>query len=661
MGKRSIFFRNILSSISIKLKTKAVKHVLIFGFIAMALSCGRSTTKEADTNAGSGATMYYNGDIITMAGDSATYAEAIVVKDGKILFAGARDEAMKQAGMGHSMVDLEGKTMMPGFIDAHGHIYTTADYKRYAFLRGDNVKNIPQLIAELKRFASEMNIPKGEFILGNGFDATLLEEKRSPTVDELDQVSTDHPVYIVHASGHMGVANHKALELVGFNESSKDPEGGKIMRKEGSKQLSGMLEENAHFFLWDKVPGLDEKTGAQYMKLALEQSVAAGLTTVQDAGVKPNQLPVLVECAKKNVFNIDVVGLVADVFSDQLRTLYTSATNTPIQTVIPGPKMSSFTEEGIREGKAYLKEYNGNFRIAGLKMWMDGSPLAGTALLRDPYTAKYPGKSKDYKGFTNATDEDLFKFLDRWYPTEYIIQVHVNGDGTADQFLNVMDKVIKKHGKKDQKVVMIHCSLVQEDQIVRMKEMGIMPSFYSTTLSEAAESFQLQIGDRINRMQPAGLGAKHGLVYTIHNDAPLIPLEMVPLIWSAVNRKSKLSGKVFGPEYALTPYQALLAVTRYAAYQLGEDKSKGSIEAGKRADLVILDKNPLKVAKDDIRGINVMTTIKDGRKVFEKSKAVARVQQASMHADLADDPCERLYHGKKIAMLESKKIGNTRQ
>ena len=629
-----------------------MNKLFILGFIILALSCGRSTTKEADAIA-DGATMYFNGDIITMAGDSASYAEAAVVKDGKILYAGAKDEAMKQAGKGHSMVDLEGKTLIPGFIDAHGHIYITADYKRYAFLRGEKVKNIPQLIAELKRFAAEMKIPAGQFILGNGFDATLLEEKRSPTVEELDQVSTEHPVYIVHASGHMGVANHKALEMMGFNPASKDPDGGKIMRKEGSKELNGMLEENAHFMLWDKVPGLDQNSGAQYMKLAMDQAVASGLTTVQDAGVKANQLPVLVECAKKDAYPIDVVGLVADAFSDQLRTLYTSPSNTPLQTVIPGPKMSSFTEEGIREGKEYLKVYKGNFRIAGLKMWMDGSPLAGTALLRDPYSAQFPGKSKSYKGFTNATDDELFKFLDRWYPTEYIIQVHVNGDGTADQFLNVMDKVIKKHGKKDQKVVMIHCSLVQEDQILRMKEMGIMPSFYSTTLSEAAESFQLQIGDRINRMQPAGLAAKHGLLYTIHNDAPLISMEMVPLIWSAVNRKSKISGKVFGPEYTLTPYQALLAVTRHAAFQLGEDKSKGSIEAGKRADLVILDKNPLKVDKDAIKDIKVLMTIKDGTKVFEYDPATAMKPQI-MGADLASDPCELNHKGRKVPMVAMK-------
>lgn len=614
-------------------------------------SSGKTTLASNEVNSTT-SVMYHNGDILTMAGDSAVYVEAVVVKDGKILFAGAKGEAMKQAGDGHAMVDLEGKTMLPGFIDAHGHIYTTGDYKRYAFLRGDNVKSIPQLLAELKRFAAEMKIPAGQFILGNGFEATLLEEKRNPTAEELDQVSTEHPVYIVHASGHMGVANHKAMEMMSYTKNSKDPAGGKIIRKEGSKEPSGVLEENAHFNLWDRVPGLDENSGAQYMKLAMEQAVAAGLTTVQDAGMKPNQLPVLVDCAKKNVFPIDVVGLVADVFSDQLRTLYGSPENTPLQTVIPGPKMSSFTEEGIREGKEYLKGYSGNFRIAGLKMWMDGSPLAGTALLRDPYTAKYPGKPKNYKGFTNAKDEDLFRFLDRWYPTEYIIQVHVNGDGTADQFLNVMDTIIKKHGKKDQKVVMIHCSLVQGDQMVRMKEMGIMPSFYSTTLSEAAESFQMQIGDRINRMQPAGLGAKHGMAYTIHNDAPLIPLEILPLMWAAVNRKSKVSGIVYGPEYALTPYQALLAVTRNAAYQLGEDKSKGSIESGKRADLVILDKNPLKVEKDAIKDIQVMNTLKDGKAIYERSAAVASRIQPGYQSNLADDPCERLHKGTHVVLAK---------
>lgn len=631
-----------------------MRKLLTFLFATVLFSCQDAGKRSAVDSNVSGVTMYYNGDIITMAGDSAQYAEAVVVRDGRILFVGAKEEAMKQAGAGHQMVDLKGKTMLPGFIDAHGHIYTTADYKRYAFLRGEKVKNIPGLIAELKRVAAEFNIPKGQFILGNGFDATLLAEKRNPTVEELDQVSVDHPVYIIHASGHMGIGNHKALEVVGFNKDSKDPAGGKIMRKSGSTEPNGILEENAHFALWDKVPGLDSTSGPTYMKLAMEQAMAAGLTTVQDAGIKVHQLPILVDCGRKGVYPIDVVGFVADVFTEQLRTLYTSPESTPLQTVIPGSKMSSFAEQGIKDGKDYLKEYKGNFRIAGLKMWMDGSPLAGTALLRDPYTAKYPGKAKDYKGFTNATDDDLFKFLDSWYPTDYMIQVHVNGDGTADQFINVMDRIIKKHGKKDQKVVMIHCSMVQEDQILKMKEMGIMPSFYSTTLSEAAESFQAQIGDRINRMQPAALAAKHGLSYTIHNDAPLIPLEITPLIWAAVNRISKVSGKVFGPEYALTPYQGLLSVTRNAAYQVGEDRTKGSIEVGKRADLVILDKNPLKIDKVAIKDLQVMMTIKDGRTVFEKTNATAGMKQPAMFANFAEDPCERMHHNKKVNLIAQK-------
>jgi len=630
-----------------------MKNITLMFLVFGVWACQSPVSKDSQT-ATSGMLVYYNGDILTMKNDTAEYAEAVVVKEGKIFFVGSKDEAIKQAGKEHGMVNLEGKTMLPGFIDAHGHIYTTGDYKRYAFLRGDNVKNIPDLIREMKRFAAEMKIPPGQFILGNGFEATLLEEKRNPTAEELDQISTENPVYIIHASGHMGVANHKALEKAGFAKESKDPDGGKIIRKEGSSEPSGVLEENAHFILWDRVPGLDENTGIQYMKLAMEQAVAAGLTTVQDAGIKPNQLPVLVDCAKKNVFPIDVVGLVADVFSNQLRTLYNSPENTPLQTVIPGPKMSSFSEEGILQGKEYLKGYSGNFRIAGLKMWMDGSPLAGTALLRDPYSAKIPGKSADYKGFTNATDDDLFKFLDRWYPTDYIIQVHVNGDGTADQFISAMDKIIKKHGKKEQKVVMIHCSLVQQDQMLRMKDMGIMPSFYSTTLSEAAESFQVQIGDRINRMQPAGLGPQNGLVYTIHNDAPLIPLEIMPLLWAAVNRKSKVSGKVYGPEYALTPYQAILAVTKNAAYQLREDKTKGSIEVGKRADLVILEKNPLKVEKDAIKDIEIVTTIKDGVIVFTRNNAVAKKPVTSLRANLAEDPCERLYHSKPLAFHSNK-------
>jgi hypothetical protein len=249
---------------------------------------------------------------------------------------------------------------------------------------------------------------------------------------------------------------------------------------------------------------------------------------------------------------------------------------------------------------------------------MDGSPLAGTALLREPYTAKFPGKEADYKGFTNATDEDLYNFLDRWYPQRFQIQVHVNGDGTADQFIRVVERIVKKYGMNEGKVVMIHCSLVQEDQLVKLKQLGVYPSFYSTTLAEGAESFAEQIGDRINRMSPAAWAAKHGMIYTIHNDEPLISMEIMPLVWAAVTRTSKITGKVYGADMALTPYQALLAVTRYAAIQLGEGGNKGSIEKGKRADFVVLDKDPLKVDPKTLKDIVVIETIKDGKSVYTR-------------------------------------------
>ncbi len=464
--------------------------------------------------------IYFGGDILTMKGSAPVYVEAVAVSGGKILATGTKGSVMATKGATTKLIDLKGATLMPGFIDAHGHVSTAADYKKYAFLRGEKVKNMGDLQAELKSFAQSMGVKSGDYILGNGFDASLLAEKRNPTADDLDKVSATDPVFIVHASGHMGVANHKMLELAGITAATPDPAGGKIMRKEGSQEPNGILEENAFFKVWEMVPALDDKTGPQYMKLAMDQAVATGLTTIQEAGMRPGQMPVLIDASRKGILPIDVVAFATDVFSDQLKNILTSPENTPLTSIIPGMSVSRWGEEAIRSGKDYLGNYKGHFRIAGLKMWMDGSPLAGTALLRQPYTAKFPGKDADYKGFTNATDEDLYNFLDRWYPQRFLIQVHVNGDGTADQFIRVVERIVKKHGFNEGKIVMIHCSLVEEDQLVKLKQLGVYPSFYSTTLPEGAESFAEQIGDRINRMSPAALAAKHDMVYTIHNDEP---------------------------------------------------------------------------------------------------------------------------------------------
>jgi predicted amidohydrolase YtcJ len=225
--------------------------LLLLAFLFLMASCG-DQTKQPAAEAGSTATMYYGGDIITMEGDQPQYVESVVVKDGRILFAGAKDEAMKAAGRGHKMIDLQGKTLLPGFIDAHGHLMNAGFQALSANLLpppdGEG-KDIAALIGITRKWveANPKFIEKAGWIIGFGFDDAQLAEKRYPTADDLDKISTDKPVLLIHQSGHLCSMNHKALELAGYTDGVKDPKGGLIRREKGSQRPNGVLEEMAMF------------------------------------------------------------------------------------------------------------------------------------------------------------------------------------------------------------------------------------------------------------------------------------------------------------------------------------------------------------------------------------------------------------------------------
>lgn len=567
-------------------------------------------------------TIYLNGDILTMAGDAPAYVDALAVSDGKILAAGSRAQVLAFAAPATTTVDLAGKTLLPGFIDGHGHVGNAIEFQRYRFLRTPDIKSVADILAALKAHAIKTGVKPGEWIVGNGYDSNLLAEKRHPTADELDLVSTDNPVLLIHASGHLGVANHRALERGAYTAASADPEGGAIGRIKGTTTPNGLLEENAFFHLQETIPGLTPEQMVTFTRLGMEEVASVGLTTVTEAGFKNSQLPLLMDAARRGALPVDVVTYAADTFAEQLRKIAIAPEKLTIQEVIGGPPVTGWAETAMRTAAEYTNGYRNRLRIAGLKLWSDGSPLGGTGYLLEPYSSKFPGKPADYRGMPTATDEQLTAFVDRWYPTRYQILIHANGDAAAEQFILAIAAAEAKHGKSDKRPVVIHCGLCTDDQIARMRDLGIIPSFYSSMVSEAADLYAVNIGEaRASRMQPAGSAAKLGMIFTIHNDAPLVPWAIVPLIDAAVNRKLHHDGRVFGPEQRITTYQALLAVTRYGAYQIFEEGTKGTLEAGKLADLVVLDRNPLKIAPTELRSVQVVETVKDGKTIYRRDPA----------------------------------------
>lgn len=556
------------------------------------LSCG-----QQGSNVGK-AILYHNGDIVTMEGDSAVYVETLVVRDGKILFAGRKDEALKQAGADHTEVDLQGRFMAPGFIDAHGHAYGAGFQKMAANILpppDGTVTDIESLITTLKQWYADLGktgkSPK--VIVGFGYDDSQLKEKRHPVADDLDKVSNTLPVILVHQSGHLQALNHVALAAVGFDASTADPQGGVIRREKDGKTPNGVLEETAGVMVMFKLfSKFDSSMSANMVKAGVQAYKEFGFTTVQEGAATPSMVQAYEDMARAGDLDVDVAAY---------------------------PVLLASRE--LMEKQGTSDSYSGHFRIAGIKITQDGSPQGKTAYLSHPYKVPPPGQPKTYRGYPGMPRQSqLDSLVDYAFSKNWQVLMHCNGDAAGDMMIQSVRYASSKLGMADRRPVMIHAQTARYDQLDSMKQLGIIPSFFSMHTFYWGDWHRDEtLGqERAFRISPAQTAYRKGLIFTEHHDAPVGLPSSIMILHTAVNRTSR-TNSVIGEAEKLTPYQALLSLTRYSAYQYFEEKNKGTLTAGKLADLVILDRNPMKVDPKDIIRIHVMETIKEGRTVFKRS------------------------------------------
>ncbi|MBP7828804.1 MAG: amidohydrolase [Kiritimatiellae bacterium] len=572
--------------------------------------------------------IYSGGDIVTV-NDAQPSAEALAVKDGRIAAIGALDEVLKFRGEGTRMVDLDGRTLLPGFIDPHSHVAAYETGWGLPVLNpppvGD-VTCIADLVAKLKAYVVEKQLPGGALVLGNGYDDGLLAEKRHPTRADLDRVSTNHPVLIVHASGHLLVANSLALQKVGITKDTPDPAGG-VIRRDANGEPNGVMEELAALpFLKLIVPrSMDEQI--RNLEEVLCYYASLGITTAQDGISMPENIALLNEAARRNTLILDVVSYPRwDFYNDVLsgeRKLdieYHFPGDTCDRIFVPASGASAGPEV-LADGKGKVGIYVNRLKYAGIKITGDGSPQGKTAYLTKPYVHPPEGQPADYRGYPTVTQDELDRWFDAAYEHNVQILVHCNGDAAADQMIAAVRKAVEKHGKKDLRPVMIHAQMIRHDQVDAMAELGIIPSFFTAhTFYWGDWHINETVGpERAFGMSPCAYALKKGLRFTNHTDASVVPPSHLMAMWTAVNRLSR-SGVVVGPDERISALDALKAVTINAARQYFEEKEKGSLEVGKLADLVILDRNPLKVDPLDIKDIRVLETIKEGRTIYRAGR-----------------------------------------
>ena len=562
------------------------KSVLLILGIVFLFSCKDSEKKENT------ATVYFGGDIITMAGDTPEYAEALVINDGKIVFVGASDVAMNLAGEGHQMVDLKGKTVLPGLIDGHAHFSSFAAQAIGAQILPSPDANADDILT-LIEILTEWNTPENRaltgWIFGMGFDDSVLKEKRFPTKEDLDKVSTETPIMIIHISGHFASLNSKALELLEITDDTKNPEGGIIRRMPNSMEPNGVLEELAAIPLYTKaLTPASEEALMKFMTAGQEMALSYGYTTAQD-GRTMGEHALLAKLAESNFWKLDVVSYVDYMFTEPL------------------------------ESKWYTKNYTNHYRVGGMKITLDGSPQGRTAWRTTPYLLPPDGANKDYLGYPAIpNDADVTAIYEKAFANNYQILTHANGDAAMDQMIRTMKPLAEKYGNDDRRNVLIHGQYIRDDQLDAFKELNVVTSLFPLHTFYWGDWHKEIIGDSLgNRISPVKTALNKGLKITIHTDAPVALPNLMRVVWTAVERTSR-SGQVIGESERLTPYEALKAITIWSAYQHFEENQKGTLEAGKLADLVILDKNPLKVTPDSIKDIQVLETIKEGTTVFKK-------------------------------------------
>lgn len=534
------------------------------------------------------------GSIITV-NDAKPFADAVAIKDGKILAVGSNDEIAKHRGANTELVDLAGAALLPGFIDGHGHCFATGIQAASANLLAPpdyKVTDIPGIIAELKSFAKSDTAKKHGIILGFGYDDAQLKEQRHPNRHDLDEVSKDVPVYVIHQSGHLGAANSKAIEIAGINSESKNPVGGVIRREKDGQTPDGVFEETIHYEVLMKImPTMGQSEFDELAKSGMKLYAANGYTMAQEGRSIAPVDQSWIRLAEKNEMLIDVVSY---------------------------PDISTNENPFGLDGKWYSRKMIGGYRIAGVKISLDGSPQGKTAYLSQPYFIAPHGAPSNFRGYAAMLDQDVDRKIALCYEKGWQFIAHCNGDAASDLMIGAVKDARKKFGAgKDRRDVMIHCQTVREDQLDLMQQYGIIPSMFGMHCFYWGDWHRDSVlgAVRAERISPARSAMRRGMIFSQHHDSPVALPSAIRILSSVVTRRTR-SGDILGAEQCIPVDAAIKSITLWAAYQHYEENNRGSIEVGKLADFVVLDKNPHSIPIEKLADLKVLQTIKDGKTIY---------------------------------------------
>lgn len=514
--------------------------------------------------------LYYGGTILTMEED-VKQAEAVVVEDDGIAYAGPMSEALYQEA--DQVIDLQGKCLMPAFIDPHSHFFSAVG----GFLQVSlaEVSSLEELGARITAYIRQNPPTPGAWVQAVGYDQTILPGQKHPTRSFLDEICPEHPLVVQHISGHMGVLNSAALKQLGYdNETVLEP---------GNNLAEGFLQESAFVSCLRRIPSPDAAALLAACEKAQQMYASYGITTVQEGMMVKEMIPLYQMLLATGKLKLDIIAY-ADIKDE--KQIYDT----------------------------FGENEKGHFKIGGYKIFLDGSPQGGTAWMREPY------EGTDNYGAATMTDAAVLEAVQKAAKNKRQLLAHCNGDAACGQFLSALETVAREDPEFPKtRPVFIHAQLIGLDQLPAVKKTGAVISFFVSHVFHWGDIHIRNFGmERAAGISPANTALSLGIPITFHTDTPVIAPDLLEAVGCAVNRTTK-NGVVLGPQQSISVEEALKAITINSAYQYFAENEIGSIRAGKKADLVILDRNPLEVQPEEISSIRVLETIKSGEPIFSRS------------------------------------------
>ncbi len=567
-----------------------LKKILLFLLVVLLLLGGAAALTYRSFNpAPPAAQAFVNGRVLTM-DDQHTIAEAVLVQGRRIQEVGSNEQIRRLLTEETVVHDLRGRTLIPGIIDAHGHFPGSGLSAVGVDLNSPPIHDVVSIDDAMARLRERLPAVSGDaWLIGFGYDDTALAEQRHPTRAELDAVSRKQPILMMHISAHMGVVNTAGLARLGITRDTPDPAGGEIHRDEQGEP-DGLLLETAFEPARAEATRFTPLQQLQLTRYAVQEYLQRGVTTAQNGLTLAQHLPGIAIASR--------LGLI------------------PLRlTLWPDYELGRKFISGELDPARYESD---RLEIGAIKLVADGSIQGYTGYLGAPYHQPGDAAKPDDRGYPTLSREELFERVAVVHGAGHQLAIHANGDAAIDLVMDAFAAAQTVRPVFDPRLVLVHAQMLRDDQIQRALKLGITPSFFNAHVYYWGDRHRdIFLGpERAARISPMRSATEAGLRFTLHLDTPVVPMQPGRMLWSAVTRTTS-GGKVLGEKERITPLRALRAVTRDAAWQVFQEGNRGTIEAGKWADLVVLRADPLGTP-GQLPDLQVERTIIGGVTVFSR-------------------------------------------